>query len=182
MKPYALRRLTLATLALATTGISFAQNNEECQRMRFSDEVLARFPQVADSCLDVITRDGQHFAVFKAQLQRVTGNTLRLRFRQPDGSYAAATNVTTSPSRRVLVDGKPVRVSELAPNQEITAYVRVDAPLLVLAPVSPSEPLEAAVPLAAPEPPSARADPVMPHTASPFELVGSLGAFCCAVA
>jgi len=181
MKCYALRLLVLATLAVAMTGVSFAQNNAECQRMRFSDDVLSRFPSAAESCLDVINRDGQNYAVFKAQLQRVTGNTLRLRFRQPDGTYAAATNVTVAPDRRALVDGKPVRVSELAPNQEITAYVRVDAPLLVLAPVDQSEPLDP-VPLAAPEPAVARAEPVMPHTASPLGWVVILGAFCCAVA
>jgi hypothetical protein len=182
MKCFASWPLVIATLAATTlSGAAYAQNNAECQRMRFSDEVLARFPKAPEACLDVITRDGQTYAVFKAELERVTGNTLRLRFKQPDGTYAAATNVKTSPSRRVLVDGKPVRVSELAPNQELTAYVRVDQPLLALAPVDQAEPLEP-VPMAAPEPAVARAEPVMPHTASPVELVALLGSLCCAAA
>jgi hypothetical protein len=181
MKCYALRPLVIATLAVALTGAAFAQNNAECQRMRFSDEVLARFPRAPEACLDVITRDGQSYAVFKAQLVSVTGNTLRLRFKQPDGTYAAPTNVKTKPSRRVLIDGQPVPVSELAPNQELTAYVRVDKPLLALPPVNDSESLDP-MPMAAPEPAVARADPVMPHTASPFELAALLGSLCCAVA
>lgn len=180
MKCYAMRPLVVATL-LALSGAAFAQNNQACQNMRFSDEVLARFPRASEACLDVITRDGQSYAVFKAKLERVTGTTLRLRFKQPDGTYAAAQNVKTSPNRRVLIDGKPTPVSELAPDQELTAYVRVDKPLLALEPVDATEPLEP-VPMAAPEPAVARADPVMPHTASPFELAALLGSFCCAVA
>jgi len=181
MKCYALRPLIMAALALGLSGLALAQNNSACQKMRFSDEVLARFPRAADACLDVITRDGQSYAVFKAKLDRVTGNTLRLRFKQPDGTYAAAQNVKTSPGRRVLIDGKPTPVSELAPDQELTAYVRVDKPLLALEPVSESEPLEP-VAMAAPEPAVARADPVMPHTASPTGILAMLGSFCCAVA
>ena len=181
MKCYALRPLIMAALALGLSGLALAQNNSACQKMRFSDEVLARFPRAADACLDVITRDGQSYAVFKAKLDRVTGNTLRLRFKQPDGTYAAAQNVKTSPGRRVLIDGKPTPVSELAPDQELTAYVRVDKPLLALEPVSESEPLEP-VAMGAPEPAVARADPVMPHTASPTGILAMLGAFCCAVA
>ena len=181
MKLYASRPLVVAALALGLAGAAFAQNNAACQNMRFSDEVLARFPRAPEACLDVITRDGEQYAVFKAQLDRVSGNTLRLRFRQPDGTYAAAQNVKTSPERRILIDGKPVRVSELAPNQELTAYVRVDKPLLALPPVSESAPLEPE-PMAAPEPALARAEPVMPHTASPMTLIALLGAFCCAIA
>lgn len=181
MKCYASRPLVIATLAVVLSGAVFAQNNAACQNMRFSDEVLARFPRAAEACLDVINRDGQNYAVFKAQLERVSGNTLRLRFKQPDGTYAAATNVKVSPSRRVLVDGKPVPLSELAPDQELTAYVRVDKPVLALAPVSEAEPLEPQ-PMAAPEPALAGPEPAMPHTASPITLIALLGTFCCAVA
>src|SRR5262245_45867987 len=104
MKCYASRPLVIATLAVLLSGAAFAQNNAACRSMRFSEEVLARFPRAPEACLDVITRDGQSYAVFKAQLERVSGNTLRLRFKQPDGTYAAATNVKTSPNRRVLID------------------------------------------------------------------------------
>jgi hypothetical protein len=181
MKCNASRLLALATLAMAVSGAAFAQNTAACQRVRFSDEVLNRFPRAPQACLDVINRDGQDYAVFKAQLDQVTGNTLRLRFKQPDGTYAAATNIKTDPERRVLIDGKPVRVTDLAPDQEITAYVRVDKPMIALPPVTESEPLDA-VPLGAVEPVVARAEPAMPHTASQVGFVALVAPLLWAIA
>jgi hypothetical protein len=181
MKCNAWRVFALATLALALSGAAFAQNTAACQRVQFSEEVLNRFPKAPQACLDVINRDGQDYAVIKAQLDSVSGNTLRVRIKQPDGSYAAATNIKASPERRVLVNGQPVRVSDLAPNQELTAYIRVDEPMIALPPATESEPLEA-TPMAAAEPVVARAEPAMPHTAGPMELVALLAPFFCAFA
>src|SRR5688572_12301313 len=83
-----------------------------CQEVKFSEDVLDRFPNARQSCLDVISRDGQEYAVFKVQLQEVRGNTLRVRVKNPDGTYGKAQNVATSPQRRVLIEGKSYPVSE----------------------------------------------------------------------
>jgi hypothetical protein len=78
----------------------------------------------------------------------------------------------------VLIDGTPHRVQELAPNQELTAYVHVTRPEIAIAPVADNEPVEA-VPLAASDEPtrlsSAAPAPTMPETASPLEYVALLG-------
>jgi hypothetical protein len=181
MKSQAWRWIAGATVAFALNGAAFAQNPQACQSVRFSDEVLSRFPKAPQACLDVINRDGQDYAVIKAQLDSVSGNSVRVRFKQPDGTYAPATTIKTNPARRVLVDGKPVPVSELAPNQELTAYVRVDKPMIALPPANESEPLDA-VPLPAAEPVVARAEPRMPHTASPLGFAALLGPFLWALA
>jgi hypothetical protein len=181
MKGHAVRAFALATVAIALNGAALAQNPAGCQSVQFSEDVLNRFPNAPQACLDVIHRDGQDYAVFKAQLDRVSGNTMRVRIKQPDGTYADAMNIKTSPGRRVLIDGKPVPVADLAPDQEITAYVRVDKPMIALPPASESEPLDA-VPLPAAEPAMARNEPAMPHTASQVGLLGVFGAFLWAVA
>jgi hypothetical protein len=181
MKGHALRSFALATVAIALNGAVCAQNPAGCQKVQFSQEVLNRFPNAPKACLDVISRDGQDYAVFKAQLDRVSGNTMRVRIKKPDGTYADAMNIETNPERRVLIDGKPVQVADLAPDQEITAYVRVDKPMIALPPPSESEPLDA-VPLPVAEPVMARAEPAMPHTASQVGLLGVLGTFLWAVA
>jgi hypothetical protein len=176
MKCHAVRAFALATVVIAASGAAFAQNPAGCQGVVFSDEVLNRFPKAPQACLDVIRRDGQDNAVFTAQLESVSGNTMRVKIKKPDGSYAETTSIKTSPQRRILVDGKAVQVADLAPDQEITAYVRVDKPMIALPPVTESEPLEA-VPLAAPEPVVARAEPAMPHTASEVPLLALFGTF-----
>ena len=174
------RLFAVACLGLTIAGVCPAQN-AHCRDVQFSADVLARFPRIADACLDVIMRDGQHYAVLKAQLQDVSGNTLRVRVKQPDGSYTPPMSVKTKPELRLLIEGKPARVSELAPDQELTVYVRVDRPMIALAPASESAPLDP-VPLAAPEPTLARAEPVMPHTAGSLGFLALLGQFAFAVA
>lgn len=149
-----------------------------CADARFSAEVLDRFPRAPEVCLDVISRGGQDYAVFKAQLERVSGNTLNLRFKLPDGTRGAPIKIATRREFRVLIDGKPTPVSDLAPGQELTAYVQVDKPLVALAPASEREALQfVPLPDRTNEPPLASASrgPVMPETASPRAAVGWLG-------
>jgi hypothetical protein len=178
---HAFRFLPLALLVAAAVPVH--AQGPDCQAVKFSEQVLDRFPDARRSCLDVITRDGQEYAVFKAELQEVRGNTLRVRVKNPDGTFGRTQSIQTSPQRRVLIDGKPYPVSELAPNQELTAYVHVTRPEIAIAPVADTEPVEA-VPLTAEEGPTrvASAPPEMPATAGPLEYVALLAVFCLAVA
>jgi hypothetical protein len=178
----------MGLLAAATSmaAESPAAESPGCPNVKFSDAVLQRFPHAQDACLDVITKGGEQYGVFKADLSSVQGNTVRVRMRLPDGSYSDTKSIRTSPNLRVLVDGKPYAVNELAPNQELTTYIRVEQPMIALAPANQEDPVEA-VPLAAPEPPAATervasAAPTMPHTASQLALSMLMGLFCLAVA
>jgi hypothetical protein len=163
--------------ALTVTPAVFAQSTA-CQTVQFGDEVLARFPNVRAECLDIIERNGQKFAVFKGDLVRTGRNLLYVRFKRPNGTHGSTRKINTDPARRVLIEGKPYRVDNLAVGQELTAYVKVSEPVIALAPPAEEpldlQPLEAE----APPPPAVVASTVtMPHTASPLYvwlLTGSL--------
>lgn len=178
--------LACASLLLLASSIVQSQN-ADCENVKFSDEILNRFPQAPEACLDVISRDGEEYAVFRVQLDRVTGNTLQVRFNQPDGSQGPTTRIATSPEFRVLVDGTPTRVRDLAPRQELTAYVQVSRPMVALAPASETEkllivPLFVAVREDRTELAAATDDPSMPDTAGPAPLAGALGLLFVALA
>jgi hypothetical protein len=179
-----LRAMTLAAILIAVAGMTHAQN-AACQSVQFSAEVLDRFPGARSSCLDVIERGGEQYAVFKAQLLEARGNNVRIRVKSPDGTLGPAATLVSKPGRKVLIDGKPYPVSELAPDQELTAYVRVDEPAIALAPVTDAEPVES-VPLPAQETGPVRlssaAEPSMPETASSLGMLAVLGFFLLAVA
>jgi hypothetical protein len=113
---------------------AFSQNESACRRAQFNEQITQRFPNARDACLDVISRDGQDYAVFRAQFERAVGNTLLVRFKSPDGSRGPLTRIPTEAGFRVLVDGEEKRVNQLARNQELTAYVQVDRPMVALAP------------------------------------------------
>ena len=174
-------------IILASFGTAHAQNQEACRAVEFSRELLERFPHAQETCLDVISRDGQQYAVFRARLDRVVGSRLQVRFRNPDGSYGPATRIATERDFRVLVDGRPLRVSELSRNQELTAYVQVDEPMVALAPADASEHLHPVplviIPVArqSSEESSNEAqqvaaeNPSMPATAGFANTIGTLG-------
>jgi hypothetical protein len=169
--------LTVAASAvLAFTAIPAANAApEDCQTAQFGAEVLARFPNIAAVCLDVINKDGQDYAVVKADLVRTRPGAVTIRPKLPDGTRADSMIVRTAPGRRVLVDGQEVRVEDLAVGQELTAYVKVTQPEIALAPAEPTAPIETSPLEEAPaEEPTATAAE-MPTTASPFPAIGLAG-------
>lgn len=176
-----------ALLALIATA-TLAQNPTDCASVKFSDEVLARFPRAQEACQDVISRGGQDYAVINARLVDVRGNTMRVRFRHADGSMGPTQSVTPPRDFRVLINGTPTRVADLAPNQDLKAYVQVSRPVMALEPADSTESL-VIVPLVAEEEVAedsgrtrlAEADPEMPSTAGPAPLLAAFGLlFACA--
>jgi hypothetical protein len=164
--------LILSALFLALPAAN-AQNSA-CQTVQFNDQVTQRFPRIREVCLDVIERDGQQYAVFKGDLTRTARNTLYVRFKLPDGSRTGTRKIQVSPQRRVLIEGKPVRIENLAVGQELTAYVKVSEPVVALAPpeddpldLQPLEPETSQV--------ASAETGAMPDTASPVRQVGAAG-------
>ena len=100
--------------------------------------MLAKFPRIKEACLDIINKDGQDYAVVKADLVRTRPGAATIRPKLPDGTRADTRVVRVSPGFRVLVDGKETRVEDLAVGQELTAYVKVTQPQMALAPADNS--------------------------------------------
>lgn len=168
----------LGSLVLALVpAAALAQQPEACQRVEFSAEVLARFPNIRSACLDVIARDGQEFAVVKAQLVRVAPRRMTVRVRLPDGTQSAPMIIRTQSSMRVLINGRPTRIEDVAVGQELSAYIHVTDPGIALADES-TGPVEFTPIPAEPEPepaPAVAAAPEMPKTATRLPLAGALG-------
>ena len=175
-------RVTFGALLALVATAALAQNPTDCATVEFSDDVLERFPRAQEACLDVISRAGQDYAVFNARLVQVRGNTMRVRFHLPDGSMGPTQSVTPPRDFRVLVNGRPTRVADLAPDQDLKAYVQVDRPMMALEPADSGQTL-VIVPLVAEEEVAeeadrtqlAQADPQMPHTAGPAPILAVFG-------
>lgn len=161
----------LATAALLGAAVTAQAQAPNCQNVEFRPSVLEQFPRLREACLDVIQKDGETLAVFKADLLRVQGNRVRLRAKLPDGSHADARTVRVSPDRRVLIKGKEYRVSDLAVGQELTFYAKVDEPQIAMASEDTSHTVEFA-PVETEPARVAQADPEMPATAGPLPLIG----------
>jgi LPXTG-motif cell wall-anchored protein len=177
---------SLGSLALALIpAVALAQQPAACERVEFSAEVMARFPNIRQACLDVITKGDQTYAVVKADLVRATSRRMTIRVKRPDGSHSDPIGVNIAPNERLNVGGKPTAVQDLAIGQELTAYISVQDPGIALAPAEESEVVEftpvPATPEPAPQQAAAEPAPAMPKTATSLPLLGSIGIFLLAL-
>jgi hypothetical protein len=157
--------------AIGAIAVSQAQS-VTCQNAQYDPDVLARFPNIAKACSDIVSKNGEDYAVVTARLDRVDpSGRVQVRVKQPDGSYSKRISIRPRPDLKVLVDGKPARVQDLADNQEITAYVKVREPEMALAPADPQE-RYVFIPIEEPQEQLAAA---LPATASFLPLFGLLG-------
>jgi hypothetical protein len=162
----------LSTVA-AVTDVQAQQMT--CKTADFSEEVLARFPRVREGCLEITERNGEPYALYKAEVVRVRSDGVDVRFKLPDGSKSERRYIKTRPEFRVLIEGKATRVRDLGVGQDLTAYVKVREPVVALAqpadePVADPAPLEAVEPAV-----ETRVAEAMPQTAGPLPLLALLG-------
>jgi LPXTG-motif cell wall-anchored protein len=171
--------VSLGSFALALIpAVALAQQPAACQRVQYSEEVLARFPNIRAACLDVINKDGNNYAVVKADLVRATARRMTIRVKRPDGSHSDPIGVNVAPNDRLNVGGKPTAIQDIAIGQELTAYINVTDPGIALAPADETAPVEFTPVPATPEPaPAAVASTAaeMPKTATSLPLIGSIG-------
>jgi LPXTG-motif cell wall-anchored protein len=171
--------VSLGSFALALIpAVALAQQPAACERVQFSAEVLARFPNIRAACLDVINKDGKDYAVVKADLVRATSRRMTIRVKRPDGSHSDPIGVNVAPNERLNVGGKPTRIEDVAIGQELTAYINVTDPGIALAQADETAPVEFTPVPATPEPEPAAvatAAPEMPKTATSLPLIGSIG-------
>jgi len=169
--------VSLGGLALVLlSAAALAQQPAACERVQFSEDVLARFPNIRAACLDVITKGDEQYAVVKADLVRVSGRRMTVRVKRPDGSHSDPIGINTKSGAKANIDGKLTPLSDLAIGQELTAYVHVTDPGIALAPAEEVEVVEFTPVPATPEPAATVASaPEMPKTATKLPLAGSIG-------
>ena len=171
--------LSLGGMALALlSAAALAQQPAACERVQFSEDVLARFPNIRAACLDVITKCDQQYAVVKADLVRATSRRMTVRVKRSDGSHSDPIGVNIKPNERLNVNGKPTPIQDVAVGQELTAYVHVTDPGIALAPAEEVEIVEFTPVPATPEPePAATVASAteMPKTATKLPLAATIG-------
>ena len=99
--------ISIGSFALALIpAVALAQQPAVCQRVEFSQEVLARFPNIRKACLDVITKDGQEYAVVKADLVRASARRMTVRVKLPDGTHSDPISINIKSNARANVEGQ----------------------------------------------------------------------------
>jgi hypothetical protein len=160
-------------IAAAWSGPSIAQN--ACGDIEFGSAINSRFPNAANACLDVVTRDGEQYAHFIARIVRVRGNEVEAEFKYPDGTYGRTVAFSPSTDARVRIQGRTYRYRDLSRGQELDVYLPPNLWAFAVAD-DPSENFAdaAAVTTVALAEPSAQVAS-LPSTASRLPLLASIG-------
>ncbi len=133
---------TIAATGLVITAGFFAMpsvaQTVTCQNAVFNPQIVSQFPNVRNACVAIEQRDGVNVAKINARLLRVlSGNRVVVRFERADGSRSDPMTITLPEDFRIQVNGKEARVDDLALNQVLTAYLKVDEPQVALASSGP---------------------------------------------
>ena len=131
---------TIAVTGLAValaSGSAVAQEKAEstsvtCADLNWSAEVLARNPDIAQTCTAVYEKDGRLFAKVPVEVVRTRGNTMTFRTIHTDGTKGDSRSVTMDPSFRANIGGRNYRVSDLNRGQQLNVYLPEDRFALVV--------------------------------------------------
>ena len=124
----------------------------------------------------MINKDGQDYAVVKADLVRATSRRMTVRVKRPDGSHSDPIGINISAERagqRRMARRRPIQ--DVAVGQELTAYISVKDPGIALAPADEAAPVEFTPVPATPEPEPAAGGGCAPRCRRPRRGCRSLG-------
>lgn len=169
--------VVVGLLLAGAPGIAGAQSN--CEEIDWKPEMTARFPRIAESCVEVVERDGIQYAKFQAAMdRRFNDGRVKIRIFEPNGQYYAT---TVDPPPGFLADfgGRSVPFEQVPTGQRFNIYVPSDrwviasvheaAPEVVTAPIEAEPEMVAATP--------APAEASLPATASALPLIALFGGF-----
>jgi hypothetical protein len=164
---------------IAITGLGFAlasgsvlaQDKAEsstvtCADLNWSAEVLARNPDIGQTCTAVYEKDGNLYAKVPVEVVRTRGNTMTFRTVHLDGSRGDSRSVTMDPSFRAQIGGRSYRVSDLNRGQQLNVYLPEDRFALIVEDADGPDAADAV---------DIDDATAMPETASPLFLIGLAG-------
>lgn len=162
---------------LGALGFTSAAQAATCGDIIYTDTFLGTNPNVHEACLDVVERGSVSYVKMKARVVRQSVNSTIVQWQLADGSWSASDRTYPPYGATAEIGGKEVRISDLAPKQEVNVYVLSEGNWsiaeVVAAPVAAPAPMPAPAPRAAPAP---EPKPVaLPTTATQVPLFALLG-------
>jgi len=163
---------------LGALGFTSAAQAVTCDDVTYTDTMLASNPNIGDACLEIVERNSAMFAKLKARVVRQSVNSTIVQWQLPDGSWTEPDRTYPPYGATAEIGGKEVRISDLAPKQEVNVYVISEGNFTVAevaAPAAAPAPM-AAAPAPAKAAPAPEPKPMaLPKTATQVPLFALLG-------
>jgi hypothetical protein len=124
MKKVSFVLVGVAATVVATTASAETQATTagSCSGVMWKAEVLAKYPDIAQSCVDVVVRDGIRYVKVSGKVRRNSNGELTVRL---DHSNS---DITWKPGSgdTLLIEGKPTAASEVKVGQNLRFYMLED--------------------------------------------------------
>jgi LPXTG-motif cell wall-anchored protein len=169
--------LSTMLVLLGALGFTSAAQAVTCADVSYTDTMLASNPNIGDACLEIVERNSAMFAKLKARVVRQSVNSTIVQWQLPDGSWTTPDRTYPPYGATAEIGGKEVRISDLAPKQEVNVYVISEGNFTVAEVVAPAA-AAAPAPMAAPAQAAPAPEPkpmALPKTASQVPLFALLG-------
>jgi hypothetical protein len=132
-----------------------------CADLSWQKQIVARYPNIAAACQEVVVSNSVRYARFTGELVRANRDgSVSFDFKDRDGrSLGKATTLQPAESQRAMIEGHAYRLSELRPGQQLSVYVP-ETRLAVA--TEPGAPPEAVAKMVLEDPAATREQPVEP--------------------
>ena len=168
-----MKKTILITMLVLLGALGFATTAQAatCSDVIWSSEMLGSSPNIAAACREVVDKQGTQAVKMKARVVRQGVNSTVVQWQLPDGSWSPAERRYPERGATAEIQGQTVRISEMAPRQEVNVYVPMADNWSLPAP-------PAAAPAPPPPPPAPAPEPepeALPTTATQVSLFALLG-------
>ena len=144
---------------LGALGFTTTAQAADCSDVIWNAEMLETSPNIAVACREVVVKQGTQAVKLKARVVRQGVNSTVVQFQLPDGSWSPSERRYPERGATAEIAGEEIRITDMAPRQEVNVYV----------PMADNWSLPAPAPAPEPEPEA------LPTTATQVSLFALLG-------
>jgi hypothetical protein len=118
-----------------------AVDTPSCADLSWQKQIVARYPNIAAACQEVVVSNSVRYARFTGELVRANRDgSVSFDFKDRDGrSLGKATTLQPAESQRAMIEGHAYRFSDLNPGQQLSLYVPETRLVVATEPGAPPE-------------------------------------------
>jgi hypothetical protein len=119
---YVITGIAASIVAVSAQAATQSTPAGSCSDVKWTAEMLKKYPDIAKSCVDVVSRDGVRYVKVSGHVSKKSPESVTVRLDN------TASDVTWKPAAgdTVLIDGKPMPAKDVEVGQHLRFYMRED--------------------------------------------------------
>ena len=108
---------------LAMPALALAADRQGCDKVNFSADVLAKFPNAQAACLDVKEKNGGIYVHYRADVIAVDKDSVTVHLLNPEGKAISKVKFVPTADALARVDGKDTKFGDLKKGAILDLYI-----------------------------------------------------------